>query len=101
MDESVDLCFGVGDMTEIGERGITISGGQKQRVSLARACYDDDAQVILLDDPLSAVDAHVARHLWQHCINGMLKGKCRIFVSHSLQVLCRTTIPSSNRIAYS
>jgi ABC-type Mn2+/Zn2+ transport system ATPase subunit len=77
----------IGDMTEIGERGINISGGQRQRISLARACYDDTADIVLLDDVLSAVDAHVARHLFEHAINGLLKTKVRIFVTHSLQFL--------------
>lgn len=54
-----------GDLTEIGERGINLSGGQKQRVSLARAVYDR-ADVYLLDDPLSAVDAHVGKNLFEN-----------------------------------
>jgi ABC-type multidrug transport system fused ATPase/permease subunit len=72
-----------GDMTEIGERGINLSGGQKQRVSLARAAYDD-ADIYLLDDPLSAVDAHVDHHLWENLIgpSGLLKSKARILVTH-------------------
>lgn len=49
----------VGDLTEIGERGVTLSGGQKQWVQLARALYQD-ADVYLLDDPFNAVDAHTA-----------------------------------------
>ncbi len=52
-----------GDLTEIGERGVTLSGGQKQRVQLARALYQD-ADVYLLDDPFSAVDAHTATNLF-------------------------------------
>ena len=52
-----------GDLTEIGERGVTLSGGQKQRVQLARALYQD-ADVYLLDDPFSAVDAHTATSLF-------------------------------------
>ncbi|KAF9429465.1 Canalicular multispecific organic anion transporter 2 [Entomortierella beljakovae] len=56
-----------GDMTEIGERGINLSGGQKQRVSLARAAYCE-ADIYLMDDPLSAVDAHVDKHLWDNVI---------------------------------
>ncbi|KAF9929346.1 hypothetical protein BGZ67_006382 [Mortierella alpina] len=74
-----------GDQTEIGERGINLSGGQKQRVSLARAAYSD-ADVYLLDDPLSAVDAHVDQHLWQHLIgpNGLLKCKTRVLVTHGI-----------------
>lgn len=73
------------DQTEIGERGINLSGGQKQRVSLARAAYSD-ADVYLLDDPLSAVDAHVDQHLWQHLIgpNGLLKYKTRVLVTHGI-----------------
>jgi ATP-binding cassette subfamily C (CFTR/MRP) protein 1 len=72
--------------TEIGERGINLSGGQKARVSLARAVYND-ADLYLLDDPLSAVDAHVGRHIFAECIKGSLKGKTRLFVTHHLHVL--------------
>ncbi|XP_045132970.1 multidrug resistance-associated protein 5-like isoform X4 [Portunus trituberculatus] len=75
-----------GDMTEIGERGINLSGGQKQRVSLARAIYAD-RDVYLLDDPLSAVDAHVGSHLFQWVIKRALQGKTTIFVTHQLQYL--------------
>ncbi|KAF9364357.1 Canalicular multispecific organic anion transporter 2 [Mortierella sp. NVP85] len=77
-----------GDMTEIGERGINLSGGQKQRVSLARAAYQD-ADVYLMDDPLSAVDAHVDQHLWENLIGpqGMLKNKTRILVTHGIHHL--------------
>eukprot|EP00058_Branchiostoma_floridae_P021694 XP_002607184.1 hypothetical protein BRAFLDRAFT_118638 [Branchiostoma floridae] len=66
-----------GDLTEIGEKGINLSGGQKQRVSLARAVYSD-SNIYYLDDPLSAVDAHVGKHIFDHVIgpNGILKGKC-------------------------
>eukprot|EP00560_Eucampia_antarctica_P007002 CAMPEP_0197828720 /NCGR_PEP_ID=MMETSP1437-20131217/5242_1 /TAXON_ID=49252 ORGANISM="Eucampia antarctica, Strain CCMP1452" /NCGR_SAMPLE_ID=MMETSP1437 /ASSEMBLY_ACC=CAM_ASM_001096 /LENGTH=1315 /DNA_ID=CAMNT_0043430055 /DNA_START=350 /DNA_END=4300 /DNA_ORIENTATION=+ len=56
-----------GDETEIGEKGITLSGGQKARVAIARAMYHD-ADLYLLDDPLAAVDAHVGKHLFRHCI---------------------------------
>lgn len=72
-----------GDMTEIGERGINLSGGQKQRVSLARAAYAD-ADIYLLDDPLSAVDAHVDHHLWENLIgpSGLLRRKARVLVTH-------------------
>ena len=57
-----------GDETEIGENGINLSGGQKQRISLARALYFD-ADILLLDDPLSAVDAHVGHHIFDHVIS--------------------------------
>lgn len=54
--------FRAGDATEIGERGVNLSGGQKQRIAIARAVYSD-TEIVLMDDPLSAVDAHVGRHL--------------------------------------
>ncbi|KAJ4924429.1 hypothetical protein JOQ06_000669 [Pogonophryne albipinna] len=75
-----------GDLTLIGDRGATLSGGQKARVNLARAVYQD-ADIYLLDDPLSAVDAEVGRHLFEKCICGLLKNKCRILVTHQLQYL--------------
>ncbi|XP_070787041.1 ATP-binding cassette sub-family C member 4-like [Enoplosus armatus] len=75
-----------GDLTLIGDRGATLSGGQKARVSLARAVYQE-ADIYLLDDPLSAVDAEVGRHLFEQCICGLLKNKCRILVTHQLQHL--------------
>lgn len=75
-------------MTEIGERGITISGGQKQRLNIARAIYYD-ADIVLMDDPLSAVDAHVGRHIFDNAILGLLKDKCRILATHQLWVLNR------------
>ncbi|XP_060065904.1 ATP-binding cassette sub-family C member 5-like [Ylistrum balloti] len=74
------------DETEIGERGINISGGQKQRVSLARAVYSK-SDIYLLDDPLSAVDVHVGRHLFHRCIKRLLQGKTVILVTHQLQYL--------------
>ncbi|RDA88362.1 hypothetical protein CP532_5604 [Ophiocordyceps camponoti-leonardi (nom. inval.)] len=77
-----------GDLTEIGERGITISGGQKQRLNIARAIYFD-ADIVLMDDPLSAVDAHVGRHIFDSAILGLLKDKCRILATHQLWVLSR------------
>ncbi len=76
------------DMTEIGERGITISGGQKQRLNIARAIYFD-AEIVLMDDPLSAVDAHEGRHIFDNAILGLLKDKCRILATHQLWVLNR------------
>ncbi|KAI9730944.1 MAG: hypothetical protein M1818_008019 [Claussenomyces sp. TS43310] len=77
-----------GDSTEIGERGITVSGGQKQRLNIARAIYFD-ADIILMDDPLSAVDAHVGRHIMDNAICGLLKDKCRVLATHQLWVLNR------------
>uniref|UniRef100_A0A8C4HN06 Cystic fibrosis transmembrane conductance regulator n=1 Tax=Dicentrarchus labrax TaxID=13489 RepID=A0A8C4HN06_DICLA len=75
-----------GDLTLIGDRGATLSGGQKARVNLARAVYQD-ADIYLLDDPLSAVDAEVGRHLFEQCICGMLRNKPRVLVTHQLQYL--------------
>lgn len=74
-----------GDLTEIGEKGINVSGGQKQRISLARACYSD-ARFVLLDDPLSAVDAPTARFLLHRAILGSLKGRTCILVSHAVSL---------------
>ena len=77
-----------GDKTEVGEKGISLSGGQKARLSLARAVYAR-ADVYLLDDPLSAVDEHVGRHLIDHVIGplGLLKSKCKILATNSIGVL--------------
>ena len=74
------------DMTRVGERGILLSGGQRARVELARAVYSN-ADIYLLDDPLSAVDAKVGRHLFRTCISGILHGKTRVMTTHNLQVL--------------
>ncbi|CAE7946758.1 Abcc2, partial [Symbiodinium sp. KB8] len=75
-----------GQATIIGERGVNLSGGQKARVSLARAAYSD-ASLYLLDDPLSAVDAHVAVHLVKECLgaDGFLSKTTRLLVSHQVQ----------------
>mmetsp|Transcript_31 Transcript_31/g.111 ORF Transcript_31/g.111 Transcript_31/m.111 type:complete len:1480 (+) Transcript_31:320-4759(+) len=75
-----------GIMTELGERGINVSGGQKARLALARAVYSN-ADVYLLDDVLSAVDAHVSAHIWKHCICSALKDKTVILVTHGLHLL--------------
>ena len=83
-------------MTEIGEKGINLSGGQKTRISLARAVYQNCDMCFhsihltcsyLLDDPLSAVDAHVGRHIFRHCIKGLLANKCVVLVTHALEFL--------------
>ncbi|KAM4801125.1 ATP-binding cassette sub-family C member 12 isoform 2-T2 [Urocitellus parryii] len=75
-----------GDLTEIGERGLNLSGGQRQRISLARAVYSD-RQLYLLDDPLSSVDAHVGKHVFEECIKKTLRGKTVVLVTHQLQFL--------------
>ena len=76
-----------GDATLVGEKGITLSGGQKQRISLARALYCNSRHV-LLDDCLSAVDSHTARHIFEHCILGPLMfGRTCILVTHNV-TLC-------------
>uniref|UniRef100_A0A9L0SLR3 Multidrug resistance-associated protein 1 n=1 Tax=Equus caballus TaxID=9796 RepID=A0A9L0SLR3_HORSE len=77
-----------GDLTEIGEKGVNLSGGQKQRVSLARAVYCD-SDIYLFDDPLSAVDAHVGKHIFENVIGpkGMLKNKTRLLVTHGISYL--------------
>ncbi|KAH7925080.1 hypothetical protein BV22DRAFT_1195420 [Leucogyrophana mollusca] len=75
-----------GDEAEIGERGVNLSGGQKARVSLARAVYSR-ASILLLDDVLSAVDAHTAHHLYHQCLKGeLMHGRTVILVSHHVQL---------------
>ena len=79
-----------GDMTEIGERGINLSGGQKARVSLARAMYSRSTKIMLLDDPLSAVDAHVSEHIFSRAICGAFnQGVTRVLVTHHVHLLSR------------
>ncbi|KAJ3173332.1 hypothetical protein HDU87_007706 [Geranomyces variabilis] len=77
-----------GDETEIGEKGINLSGGQKQRVAIARAAYAD-TDIYLLDDCLSAVDSHVAAHIWDKCLLGLLAQKTRVLVTHTLRPLAQ------------
>uniref|UniRef100_A0AAQ5Y2V3 ATP-binding cassette sub-family C member 5 n=1 Tax=Amphiprion ocellaris TaxID=80972 RepID=A0AAQ5Y2V3_AMPOC len=74
------------DLTEIGERGANLSGGQRQRISLARALYSD-RDIYILDDPLSALDAHVANHTFRNAIRKQLRHKTVVFVTHQLQYL--------------
>uniref|UniRef100_A0A4W2EE42 Multidrug resistance-associated protein 4 n=1 Tax=Bos indicus x Bos taurus TaxID=30522 RepID=A0A4W2EE42_BOBOX len=74
------------DQTVIGDGGTPLSEGQKARISLARAVYQD-ADIYLLDDPLSAVDVEVSRHLFEQCICQALKDKVTILVTHQLQYL--------------
>ncbi|KAK6464913.1 P-loop containing nucleoside triphosphate hydrolase protein [Scheffersomyces coipomensis] len=83
-----------GDLTEVGEKGITLSGGQKARINLARAVYADE-DIILLDDVLSAVDARVGKHVVNHCMLGLLKDKTRLLATHQLSL-----IGSADRIIY-
>ena len=76
-----------GDLTEIGEKGVNLSGGQKARISLARAMYCDN-DIFIMDDPISALDAHVGKNIMHNCIIGYLKGKTRILATHALQYTC-------------
>ncbi|XP_043498531.1 multidrug resistance-associated protein 1 isoform X5 [Polistes fuscatus] len=77
-----------GDQTEIGEKGINLSGGQKQRVALARAVYND-SDIYFLDDPLSAVDSHVGKHIFENVVGpgGLLKKKTRVHITHDIVYL--------------
>ncbi|KAI0087237.1 multidrug resistance-associated ABC transporter [Irpex rosettiformis] len=79
-----------GEFTEIGEKGINLSGGQKARVSLARAAYSG-ADIVLMDDSLSAVDAYVGKAILENCLlSGPLADKTRVLVTHSLHILDKT-----------
>ncbi|XP_070761382.1 ATP-binding cassette sub-family C member 12-like [Enoplosus armatus] len=75
-----------GDQTVLGEQGVNLSGGQKQRISLARAVYSNK-DLYLLDDPLSAANAHVGKHIFEECVKKDLQGKSIILVSHQLQYM--------------
>ena len=75
-----------GDQCEIGDRGINVSGGQKARISLARCCYSD-SDIMVLDDPIAAVDAHVGHSLFHNCIKKYLNGKTRIMTTNASHVL--------------
>lgn len=75
-----------GDMTEIGERGITLSGGQKARINLARAVYKTK-DIFLFDDVLSAVDSRVGKHIMDECMLGLLKSKTIILATHQLSLI--------------
>uniref|UniRef100_A0A1E5RU90 Metal resistance protein YCF1 n=1 Tax=Hanseniaspora uvarum TaxID=29833 RepID=A0A1E5RU90_HANUV len=87
LDRDLDI-FTEGDMTVVGEKGLQLSGGMKARVALARAVYSR-SDVYLLDDPLSAVDEHVAKHLLKHVLGptGLLKTKCRILATNKITSL--------------
>ena len=83
----------LGDHTPVGENGITLSGGQKARLSLARACYAVNTKdIYLLDDPLSAVDAHVAKHIYEKCICDFLASKTRVLCTHHIKYLQNTDL---------
>ncbi|KAI4502295.1 hypothetical protein M0802_002207 [Mischocyttarus mexicanus] len=76
--------FPQGDLTVVGDRGSSLSGGQKARINLARTMYKQ-ADIYLLDDPLSAVDAHISKHLFEECLQRYLANKTRILATHQLQ----------------
>ncbi|KAI2811396.1 Multidrug resistance-associated protein 4 [Blomia tropicalis] len=82
--------FPLGDQCIVGENGFTLSGGQKARINLARALYGD-ADIYLMDDPFSAVDAHLARHIFQRCFQTFLRDKCVLIATHQLQFIPNST----------
>ncbi|XP_068629128.1 ATP-binding cassette sub-family C member 4-like [Battus philenor] len=85
LEKDISL-FPHGDKTVIGERGVSLSGGQRARINLARAVYKE-ADIYLLDDPLSAVDTQVARHIFEKCIKKYLSDKTVILVTHQIQFI--------------
>ncbi|KAF0695327.1 hypothetical protein As57867_013802, partial [Aphanomyces stellatus] len=83
--------FVAGDRAEIGQKGVNLSGGQKARISLARACYSD-ADIYILDSPLSAVDAIVQNEIFTKCFLGLLRHKTIVLVTHSPEIIDSTCI---------
>ena len=75
-----------GDKTEIGEKGINLSGGQKARLGLARAVYQDN-DLILMDDPISALDANVKKKIFEEVFQEEFKNKTRVLVTHAVDFL--------------
>ena len=90
LKEDID-CFEEGDLTLIGERGVTLSGGQKARISLARAVYHE-ADIYLFDDPLSAVDVRVGREIFEKCVRGLLKQKLILMVTHQINYVIQSDL---------
>ncbi|TFK78167.1 P-loop containing nucleoside triphosphate hydrolase protein, partial [Polyporus arcularius HHB13444] len=79
--------FDAGDLTEVGEKGLTLSGGQKARITLARAVYSS-AEIVLLDDILAALDVHTARHIVEKCLKGdLIDGRTVILVTHNVAMV--------------
>lgn len=85
LDQDLDMLPN-GDMTEVGEKGISLSGGQRQRLNICRAIYCN-TDIIIFDDPFSALDAHVGKAVFQNAIEGSLASKTRILVTHALHFL--------------
>ena len=75
-----------GDFTEIGEKGINLSGGQKARVALARAVYKRP-DILIMDDPVSALDAHVRKEIFDQVFCGLMKDSTRILVTHAVEFI--------------
>lgn len=89
--------FPAGDKTEIGQKGLNVSGGQKARISLARACYSD-ADILILDSPLAAVDAIVQNEIFNKCLLGLLKNKTRILVTHNPEIIASKYVDDAIRL---
>lgn len=83
--------FSEGDLTVIGDRGMTLSGGQKARICLARAMYQD-FDIYLIDDPFASVDIHVGQHIYKKCILGLLKDKTKIICTHHQKYLFKSDL---------
>ncbi|XP_031634337.1 probable multidrug resistance-associated protein lethal(2)03659 isoform X2 [Contarinia nasturtii] len=101
LEQDIQL-MSAGDLTMVGESGTCLSGGQKARISLARAIYRQ-ADIYLLDDPLSAIDAVVGKHIFNHCIKGFLHDKIRVLITHQEQFIKasnRTIFMNDGKIKY-
>ena len=83
MEQDLEI-FPDKDLTMLGEKGVNLSGGQKVRLAIARSQYADK-DIVIMDDPISALDIHVGKKIMEETIQKYLQGKTRIISTHAVQ----------------